>query len=118
MADKKELKDYTEGQVFQIIRKIVAQKLGEMYGIEDFKPDSDLETEFDADSLDKIEIEMEIERKFNVDAYGINEKFKTINDIMDYLRKNYGFKDSPKTVVVFIMTARQNQSVITQQKKR
>ncbi|MBQ1927710.1 MAG: acyl carrier protein [Alphaproteobacteria bacterium] len=114
MADNNQLKTYTEAEVQQAIVDIVVDVL---YGYEPDMPsdynifddypnflNQDLTESHGLDSLDAVKIETEIGIKFNIDTYDKLYKFKTINDIMNYLRKNYGFKDSPKIIVAWIMT--------------
>ena len=85
---------------------------------DDVTPDASMERIFHSDLLEKAEIEMRLTDVFGIPKYALDEQFDTINDIMKYLRKNYGFKDSPKTVVALIMTARRNQNVTARQKER
>lgn len=125
MSDNNQLKNYTEAEVQQAIVDIV---VGVLYGCEPDVPNNynifddypnflnqDLTESPGLDSLDAVKIETEIGIKFNIDTHDKLYKFKTINDVMNYLRKNYGFKDSPKIIVAWIMT-RQNSINMTKRK--
>ena len=117
MADNNQLQNYTEAEALQIVCKIVTQMINPRYE-DDVTPDASMESIFHSDRLEKAEIEMGLADKFGIPEYALNEEFDTINDIMKYLRENYGFKDSPKIIVALIMTTRRNQNVTVRQKER
>ena len=68
------------------IKKIISQQLG--YSEEEIEPESNLTDDLGADSLDLVEIVINIEEEFNVD---IDDKdtdtIKTVGDWFEYAEK-------------------------------
>jgi acyl carrier protein len=70
--------------VFEKVREIVAEELG--IEQDDIKLESDLTEDLGADSLDAIELIMEIESQFDVEiADSEATKIKKVSDIVNYL---------------------------------
>ena len=72
----------------QIFNKVCKILDGKGYG-DDIKPESSLVDDLGLDSLDTVEIIMEVEREFNItipdeEAAGLN----TVQEIVDWLDKN------------------------------
>ena len=71
--------------VFEKVKEIIAEELG--IELEEIKLDSDLSEDLGADSLDAIELIMEIETQFDVEiADSEATKIKLVSDIVDYLK--------------------------------
>ena len=72
--------------VFEKIRDIIADHL-EIEEVEDIKPETSLMDDLDADSLDPVEIMMDIEDEFDIEIPDEDaEKFENINDIVEYVK--------------------------------
>ncbi|MEC9484995.1 MAG: acyl carrier protein [Candidatus Izemoplasma sp.] len=72
--------------IFDKVKDIIAEELG--IEADDIKLDSDLSEDLGADSLDAIELIMEIESQFDIEiADSEATKIKTVHDIVDYLEK-------------------------------
>jgi acyl carrier protein len=70
--------------IFEKVRDIIAEELG--IEPDDIKEDSDLAEDLGADSLDAIELIMEIESQFDVEiADSEATKIKQVSDIVKYL---------------------------------
>lgn len=70
--------------IFEKVRDIIAEELG--IELDDIKEDSDLAEDLGADSLDAIELIMEIESQFDVEiADSEATKIKQVSDIVKYL---------------------------------
>jgi acyl carrier protein len=70
--------------IFEKVKDIIAEELG--IEADDIKLDSDLTEDLGADSLDAIELIMEIEAQFDVEiADSEATKIKLVSDIVDYL---------------------------------
>ena len=70
--------------VFDKVKDIIAEELG--IELEEIKLESDLSEDLGADSLDAIELIMEIESRFDVEiADSEATKIKLVKDIVDYL---------------------------------
>jgi acyl carrier protein len=72
--------------IFEKVRDIIAEELG--IELDDIKLESDLAEDLGADSLDAIELIMEIESQFDVEiADSEATKMKLVSDIVNYLEK-------------------------------
>ena len=70
--------------IFEKVRDIIAEELG--IEVDDIQLDSDLSDDLGADSLDAIELIMEIESQFDVEiADSEATKIKLVSDIVNYL---------------------------------
>lgn len=70
--------------LFDKVKEIIAEELG--IELEDIKLESDLSDDLGADSLDAIELIMEIESQFEVEiADSEATKIKLVSDIVNYL---------------------------------
>lgn len=66
------------------VRSIIAEQLG--IEIEKVKEEASLEKDFNADSLDAVEILMELEEAFEVSISDEDaRKFATVNEIVEYI---------------------------------
>ena len=69
---------------FDKIKKIIAEQL--QVNADDIKPETNLMKDLEADSLDAVEIIMEIETEFNIEIPDEEaEKFQSIDDIVKYV---------------------------------
>ncbi len=69
---------------FDKIKKIIAEQLQAEEA--DIKPETSLMKDLEADSLDAVEIIMEIESEFNIEIPDEDaEKFVSIDDIVKYV---------------------------------
>lgn len=74
----------SEEKIFEDLKYIIVDKL--KVEEERIKPSSSLVDDLSADSLDKIEMIMELETLYDIDIPEEKaEKFKTVNDITKYL---------------------------------
>jgi acyl carrier protein len=75
--------------IFEKVAKIIVYHLsGHMA---DVKMDSSLVNDLGADDLDSIEIIMSLEEEYDIEISDeISEGFKTVGDIVDYLRSIQG----------------------------
>lgn len=72
--------------IFEKVRDIIAEELG--IELDDIKLESDLAEDLGADSLDAIELIMEIESQFDIEiADSEATKMKLVSDIVKYLEK-------------------------------
>ncbi len=70
--------------VFEKVRAIIAEELG--IEEEEITLESDLADDLGADSLDAVELIMEIEQEFDVEIDdSAAQNIKTVKDIVDYL---------------------------------
>ena len=70
--------------IFEKVKNIIAEELG--IELEEIKLDSDLTDDLGADSLDAIELIMEIESQFDCEiADNEATKIKKVSDIVSYL---------------------------------
>ena len=70
--------------IFEKVRDIIAEELG--IESDDIKLESDLAEDLGADSLDAIELIMEVESQFDVEiADSEATKIKLVSDIVSYL---------------------------------
>jgi acyl carrier protein len=74
--------------MFEKVAGIVREQLGLDDSVE-IKRESSLINDLEADSLDAVEIIMELEDQFSVEIPDeVAEGFKNIGDIVDYIEKN------------------------------
>jgi len=67
--------------IFQTVQKIISEKVG--IEVKEIKADSDFSKELGFDSLDQIEVIMEIEEKYGIDIEdGTWEEMKTVADLV------------------------------------
>lgn len=70
--------------VFDKVKEIIAEELG--IELDEIKLDSDLTDDLGADSLDAIELIMEVESQFDVEIDDSDAtKIKRVSDIVNYL---------------------------------
>ena len=70
--------------IFEKVKEIIAEELG--IELDEIKLDSDLTDDLGADSLDAIELIMEVESQFDVEiADSDATKIKRVSDIVNYL---------------------------------
>lgn len=73
--------------VFKQVREVIVSNTG--YNDEDITLETHLKDDFDFDSLDMVEILMEIEQTFNIEIPDEDaEKAKTVGDIVSYIKEN------------------------------
>lgn len=71
--------------VFEKVRDIIAEHL-EIEEVETIKPETSLMNDLEADSLDAVEVMMDIEDEFEIEIPDEDaEKFKNIKDIVAYV---------------------------------
>ncbi|HEY8365449.1 MAG TPA: acyl carrier protein [Haloplasmataceae bacterium] len=72
--------------IFEQVQEIVAEKLS--LDKEKVKLESNLSEDFNADSLDAVEIIMAVEDAFDIEvADDVLMNIKTVKDIVDYIEK-------------------------------
>lgn len=72
--------------IFEKVKDIIAEELG--IEAEEIKLESDLTEDLGADSLDAIELIMEIESQFDIEiADSEATKIKAVSDIVNYLEQ-------------------------------
>jgi len=78
------MKDFNDTQLAKFIKKYSFKNSDEL------SPASDLESDLGLDSLDKIELLMDIENQYNIETLSDDDLYtiKSIQDIIDYLEKN------------------------------
>jgi len=68
------------------VRKVIADTLG--IKEEKITPESSIIDDLGADSLDTVELVMDLERKFRIEISDEDaEKLRTVQDIIDYIGK-------------------------------
>ena len=68
--------------VFEDVKKIVAEQMG--IALEAIQETSHLDTDLDFDSLDRVEIVMELEEHFDISVPDeVADEIRTIGDIVD-----------------------------------
>jgi len=78
-----------EKTVLQIVSEIMIEQLGVKE--ETVKPDTHIIEDLGADSLDQVELVMAIEEEFALDVPEEDaEKWKTIEDVVTYLKDKTG----------------------------
>lgn len=71
--------------IFEKIRDIIADHL-EIEEVENIKPETSLMNDLEADSLDAVEVMMDIEDEFDIEIPDEDaEEFKNIKDIVEYV---------------------------------
>ena len=71
--------------IFEKIRDIIADHL-EIEEVENIKPETSLMNDLEADSLDAVEVMMDIEDEFDIEIPDEDaEEFKNIKDIVSYV---------------------------------
>lgn len=71
--------------IFEKIRDIIADHL-EIEEVENIKPEASLMNDLEADSLDAVEVMMDIEDEFDIEIPDEDaEEFKNIKDIVEYV---------------------------------
>lgn len=77
----------TVSQLFPKLQEVIAEQLG--LDASNIKPEDRLHEDLGADSLDSTELAMAIEEDFGVEIPDEqNEKFVTVQDILEYLEAN------------------------------
>ncbi|MCH5489955.1 acyl carrier protein [Pseudomonas syringae] len=73
--------------VMTVVKELVAHYLEA--AVEDVKPTSDITKDFKNSSLEIVELGMALEEEFNIKIPDEDfEKFKTVQNIVDYISKN------------------------------
>lgn len=71
--------------IFERVKEIIAEQLDVSEEVE-ITPETSMMKDLDADSLDAVEIMMELEDEFEIEIPDEDaEKFKTIGDIVKYV---------------------------------
>lgn len=66
------------------VKSVIADRLG--VDLEDVKPEANLEVDLGADSLDKVDVVVEVEREFTISIPDDKaETFSTVKDYVDYV---------------------------------
>lgn len=80
-------------EVFQKVRAIIVEQLG--VEASRISPESRIREDLGADSLDAVEITMEIEEAFDILIPDVDaqEQLLTVRDIVKYILKQKGWKD-------------------------
>jgi acyl carrier protein len=77
----------TKDEIFTQVKEIMVEQLG--VDDDDVKPEVSLQDDLDADSLDLVELIMEMEDRFGVKISDEEaEKIKTVNDAVEYVAAN------------------------------
>ena len=85
------MKKLSRQEIENKVNDVLVDKLG--IGYSEIKPDAQLEQDFNADSLDAVEITMELEREFNItiadnDMYGMTMgKVSDVYELVERLQK-------------------------------
>lgn len=73
--------------IFEKLKKIVAEQLGVSEG--EIKMNSSFQDDFDADSLDIVELIMTLEDEFELEIDDDEvEKLQTVGDAVEYIQKH------------------------------
>ena len=73
--------------VFERLREVICDEMEIPY--DDFTLDADIREDFDLDSLDMVDIIMDIEDEFSVEiSEDILEKLVTVRDVVEYIEEN------------------------------
>lgn len=74
--------------VFERIREILCEQLD--LNEDDVTMDSDIQEDFEADSLDLVDLIMSLEDEFNLQEIPDDqlEKFRTVGDVVRYIEEN------------------------------
>ncbi|MCX8082182.1 MAG: acyl carrier protein [bacterium] len=74
-------------EIFEKVRGIISEKLGISAG--EIVENASFIDDLGADSLDTVELVMELEEKFGIDIPDEDaEKIRTVKDAVDYIEKN------------------------------
>jgi acyl carrier protein len=77
----------TKDEIFTQVKEIMVEQLG--VDDDDVKPEASFQDDLDADSLDLVELIMEMEDRFGVKISDEEaEKIKTVNDAVEYVAAN------------------------------
>ncbi|RYL92923.1 acyl carrier protein [Sporolactobacillus sp. Y61] len=76
-----------ENDVLERVKKIVVDRLG--VDEADVKPEASFKEDLDADSLDIVELVMELEDEFNLEISDEDaEKIQTVGDVVNYIQSH------------------------------
>ncbi|MFT8871393.1 MAG: acyl carrier protein [Sporolactobacillus sp.] len=76
-----------EADVLERVKKIVVDRLG--VDEADVKPEASFKEDLDADSLDIVELVMELEDEFNLEISDEDaEKIQTVGDVITYIESH------------------------------
>lgn len=76
-----------EADVLERVKKIVVERLGVKE--EDVTPEASFKDDLDADSLDIVELVMELEDEFGLEISDEDsEKIQTVGDVVDYIQSH------------------------------
>ncbi|WP_100487654.1 acyl carrier protein [Sporolactobacillus pectinivorans] len=76
-----------EADVLERVKKIVVDRLG--VDEADVKPEASFKDDLDADSLDIVELVMELEDEFNLEISDEDaEKIQTVGDVITYIENH------------------------------
>jgi len=74
-------------EIFEKVKGIISEKLG--VSASEITESASFIDDLGADSLDTVELVMELEEKFGIDIPDEDaEKIKTVKDAVDYIEKN------------------------------
>ncbi|MCM8761786.1 MAG: acyl carrier protein [Candidatus Omnitrophica bacterium] len=74
-------------EIFEKVKGIISEKLGVSEG--EITESASFIDDLGADSLDTVELVMELEEKFGIDIPDEDaEKIRTVKDAVDYIEKN------------------------------
>lgn len=72
---------------FEKLKPIIADQLG--VKMENIRPDASFKEDFEADSLDMVNLTMEIEDEFAIEISDkIAATLQTVGDVVNYIEKN------------------------------
>lgn len=73
--------------IFEKLKPIIADQLG--VKMENITPQSSFKDDFDADSLDMVDLTMEIEDEFAIEISDkVAATLQTVGDVVNYIEKN------------------------------
>lgn len=81
----------TKDEIFNTVKAISADELD--IPAEKIKPDTKIQNDLNADSLDVFEIMNELEDKFDIELDDEDVKLETINDVVDFVAKQLAAKE-------------------------
>ena len=88
--------DDADDEILCILRDIISSKLN--IDASNIWYDDNFIRDIGVDSLDSVEIMLEVEDKFNVTAPSDMSIFETVNDLVQYIKENTTIRSFPQTV--------------------
>ncbi|HMO01377.1 MAG TPA: acyl carrier protein [Oligoflexia bacterium] len=75
----------TEGDIEKRVKNIISEQLG--VSVEELQPQASFFEDLAADSLDIVEVIMNLEEEFNMEIPDEDaEKIQTVQDVIDYIK--------------------------------